>query len=116
MGLVKSSIKYGGLIYAVNVISKGVAAHHESKTATPPMSEGFQRSQEPLADLKQSPQPDTAGYLNRFGAKTLAIMNAMESRLESKSEQIIIEKCLPFSSEESLVRAAETDREEVVGA
>lgn len=114
MGLVKSGIKYGGLIYAVNVISKGVAAHHESKRSSPMMSEDLQRSQEPLADPNQRPQPDNTGCLYKFGAKTLAIMNAMESRLESKSEQIIIEKCLPSGQEESLERTVGTGRGEIV--
>lgn len=116
MGLVKSGIKYGGLIYAVNVVSKSVAAHHENKTVTPPMSGDLQRPQQPPASRSQGSQRDDSGYLHRASAKAIAAMNAMESRIGSKSEQIIIEKCLPLSRDEGLERAAGARREVVVEA
>jgi hypothetical protein len=64
MGLLKSGIKYGGIAYAINSISKGVAAHQEAKTSTPSGQNG-QQPQHPPQYRGQGPYYDQSGYLHQ---------------------------------------------------
>ena len=70
MGLLKTGIKYGGIAYALNAISKGVAAHEESKTATATTTTSnqysqHQRPQQPPQYRGQGPYYDQSGYLHQ---------------------------------------------------
>ncbi|KAM0700598.1 hypothetical protein Q7P35_012319 [Cladosporium inversicolor] len=67
MGLLKSGIKYGGIAYAINRISKGVASHQDGKTATPPAQHGQQpqQPQQPPQYLGRGPYYDQSGYLHQ---------------------------------------------------
>jgi hypothetical protein len=64
MGLLKSGIKYGGIAYAINRISKGVAAHQEGKTATP-SGQHAQQPQQPSQHPGRGPYYDQSGYLHQ---------------------------------------------------
>lgn len=64
MGLLKSGIKYGGIAYAINRISKGVASHQEGKTATPPAQQS-QQPQQPPQYHGRGPYYDQSGYLHQ---------------------------------------------------
>jgi hypothetical protein len=69
MGLLKSSIKYGGIAYALNAISKGVAAHEEGKIATATTSNQYSQQQpqqqQPPQYRSQGPYYDQSGYLHQ---------------------------------------------------
>jgi len=65
MGLLESGIKYGGIAYAVNAISKGVAVHEQSKTATASGQYSQQPPQQPPQYRGQGPYYDQSGYLHQ---------------------------------------------------
>ena len=64
MGLLKSGIKYGGIAYALNAISKGVAAHEEGKAATA-TAKYSQQAQQPPQYRGQGPYYDQSGYMHQ---------------------------------------------------
>jgi hypothetical protein len=64
MGLLKTGIKYGGIAYAINSISKGVAAHQEAKTSTP-SGQNAQQPQQLPQYRGQGPYYDQSGYLHQ---------------------------------------------------
>jgi hypothetical protein len=67
MGLLKTGMKYGGIAYAANAISKGVAAHQESKTSTPSGQylQQPQQPQQPPQYRGHGPHYDQSGYLHQ---------------------------------------------------
>jgi hypothetical protein len=67
MGLLKTGIKYGGIAYAINAISKGVGAHQESKASEAsksdnPSGQYMQQQQPPAYGQNQGPRYDHTGY------------------------------------------------------
>jgi hypothetical protein len=67
MGLLKQGMKYGGIAYAANAISKGIGAHQESKsnTTSGQYLQQPQQPQQPPQYRGQGPHYDQSGYLHQ---------------------------------------------------
>jgi hypothetical protein len=62
MGLIKATIIYGGLAYAVNAMAKNWAADHESKTTH---SSRQSQEQQQTAPYEMDPQKDHSSHFHQ---------------------------------------------------